>query len=166
MPTDWTSSIFLCVKNYKHCNFMIHWGYICELPEIHTVKIPCRLISLVWLWNFYHNFPPRINGSIYRELGIIRYQNSCDQLHVFHSGILFLNFLIYTYLQSNRSTLPPWFVHQCLWQCGEGGGKLQYSITGNFCSQTFMVTRWGWHCIGVWLSVCVCACTCSCMRAM
>jgi hypothetical protein len=54
--------------------------------------------------------------------------------------------------------VPPWYVHQRLCHWGEGGGKLQYCITWNFCSQTLMFTRWGWHCIGGWFCVCVCVC--------
>jgi hypothetical protein len=129
MPTNCAWYIFLHVKNYKYGDFMIHWGYICKLPEVHTVKIPCRVMSLVWLWTFCmimnllssisDPLHPHINGSIYRELGIIRYQKTCDKLHIFHSKIFFLNFLIYTYIKSNLSTVPPWFVHQYLWQFGD-----------------------------------------------
>jgi hypothetical protein len=37
--------------------------------------------------------------------------------------------------------VTPLFVHQNLWLCIESGGKCRCYITGNFCSQTYMVAK-------------------------
>jgi hypothetical protein len=55
-------------------------------------------------------------------------------------------------IQTNPNTVPL-FSHYNLWWYIKDHSKLTHYIIGNFCSQAFRGTKWGWQCIGFWVYI-------------